>query len=253
MTSRIWLRVCAAAAAVLLPLGATSQARAGEAYYLLMFASQTIPNEPDYSHTYATFVRATWPGDCPPKAPITLETVTISWLPQELPVRTYKLRPECGRNYGLHETIQYALANNCRVSLWGPFQIEPELYYRAVKQYGVLNSGQVRYKAIDTGYRTDHVSNCIHAVTSVRTGYRVRVLSSWFGETASFIVLKELEPWVLDRCTTHPWVGTALGLDNYPIIYREWEAPKSGAFFGPIYRALGGERNLAPSYGPPVR
>ena len=38
-------------------------AHAGEDYYLLMFASQRIPNNPNYAHTFATFVRATWEGD----------------------------------------------------------------------------------------------------------------------------------------------------------------------------------------------
>jgi hypothetical protein len=32
-------------------------------------------------------------------------------------------------------------------------------------QLALLNSGQVRYKAADTGYRTNRVSNCTHAVS----------------------------------------------------------------------------------------
>ena len=41
-------------------------ARAGEAHYVIVFGSQQIPNRPNYAHTFATFVRATWPGDGPP-------------------------------------------------------------------------------------------------------------------------------------------------------------------------------------------
>src|SRR5947207_11522672 len=122
-------------------------AHAGEASYLLMFGSQRIPNNPDYAHSFATFVRASWPGDapCPPVGAL-LEAHTISWLPQKLPVRACALLPECGRNYGLHETIQDALCERERVSVWGAYLIEPELFCRAVRQVGLLNSGRVRYK-----------------------------------------------------------------------------------------------------------
>ena len=62
-------------------------ATAGEDYFLLMFGSQQIPNDPNYSHSFATFVRVSWPGDGPmPKNP-TIEEHTISWLPENMRVR----------------------------------------------------------------------------------------------------------------------------------------------------------------------
>ena len=97
--------------ALALLLAGPPAAWAGEAYYLLMFGAQRIPNNPDDSHSFATFVRATWPGDGPcPGSPPCLEAHTISWLPRNLEVRTLALLPECGHNFGLHETLRHVLA-----------------------------------------------------------------------------------------------------------------------------------------------
>jgi hypothetical protein len=139
------------------------------------------------------------------------------------------------------------------VSLWGPYQIEPDLYGRALKQIGLLESGQVQYKANDAWHRADRVSNCIHAVSTVADGPWLRVLSPGWGETASYVVLRRLLPWVIDCDHVHPWVGSALGLDAYPLIYRDLEPPRSGAILGPVYRLRGGERELQATYGPPLR
>jgi hypothetical protein len=244
--------VAASLAALLVCLGAGG-AHAGEAYYLLMFGSQRVPANPNYSHTFATFVRAKWVGDGPCPNNPTLEAHTISWLPQSLVIKAWKLRPECGANFELQTTLDYALDNQERVSLWGPYQVEGDLYQRALQQLALLASGQVQYKANDVGHRSDRVSNCIHAVSSVAEGTRLRVATPGWGQTASFAVLGRFRPWVIDKRQVHAWVGSALGLDEYPIIYRDWAPPLSGGIIGPIYRALGGERNLRPTYGPPLR
>jgi hypothetical protein len=238
-------------AGVLLVLVLTRPARAGEACYLLMFASQRVPNEAAHAHTFATFVRASWPEDepCPP-SPF-LETHTISWLPSSLVIRPRALRPEEGHNFDLDETLRIALDDGARVSLWDPYQIEPELYARARRQIELLKSGQVLFKSVDSGHRTDHASNCIHAVGSIAQGHRLRVASPGWGEPASYAVLSRLLPWVIDPGCVHAWVGSALGLDAYPIIYRDRSHPRSGAVLGPVYRLLGGERDLHATYGPP--
>ena len=107
-------------------------------------------------------------------------------------------------------------------------------------------------EAVDSGRPTDKVSNCIHALSSVVDGYRLRVASPGWGEVASYAILKRMDPYIVNCNQVHPWVGSALGLDQYPIIYRDWQAPRSGGIIvGPINRLLGGDRNLQPSYGPP--
>jgi hypothetical protein len=241
-----------AVTAVALVLYCAAPARAGEAYFVMVFGSQQTPNNPNYSHTWATFVRAT--GEGPGPQGYRLEAHTISWLPENLIVRTRALLPECGRNFDLHATTRYALANDERVSLWGPYQIDPELYGRALKQIDLLESGQVRYKAVDTGYRSDRVSNCIHAVSSIAEGHRLRIASPLWGQTASYFVTRELQPWIID-CDQRKfeWVGTALGLDWYPIIYRDLENPRSGTFRSAVQRAFGINNMPAATYGPPPR
>lgn len=203
-----WLWLVAAFTILACPIAAQDR------YYLLMFASQRIPRNPNYAHTFATLVRAS-----PDRA--VHEVRTISWLPAEFPIRIQALRPQPGRNYELHETIRIALRDGARVSLWGPYEIDPQLWRRAEKQVARLESGAVRYKANDGFFRDDEVSNCIHAVSELSEGPRLHVLSPGWGDTASHFVLESFMPWVTDRQRTHDWVGTALGLDAYPIAYRQ--------------------------------
>jgi hypothetical protein len=214
--------------------------QAQEAYYVLVFGSQRLPNNPDYSHSFATFVRAAWsrPAGTPPQ----LEVHTISWLPRDGPIRAFALLPECGQNLDLPTTLRYALAEGERISLWGPYQIRPELYQRALVQIQLLESGKVRYKANDIGYPTNRVSNCIHAVSSLVEGHRLHVVIPSWGETASYYIQQELRPWIIEPCRTHLWVAAALGLDSYPIIYRQPdEHPYSGLLRAPLHRLLSGE------------
>ncbi len=234
-------------------LGISSGATAGEMHYLLMFGSQRVPNTPNYTHTWATFVKATWPGDEPCPVNPTLESHTISWLPCNGIVRIRALFPEPGRNFGFEETLNWCVKNEMRISVWGAYRIERELYCRALKQIELLNSGQVRYKAVDSGRSTDRVSNCTHAVSSLTQGNRLRVASPGWGESASYFTLQELKPWICDVGCSHAWVGSALGLDAWPIIYRDYRNPRSNAVIGWLYRALGGESELQATYGPPAR
>jgi hypothetical protein len=232
-------------------LATSTKAIGGESYFLLMYGAQRKCPTPNYTHTWATFVRATWQGDGPCPVNAVLQETTISWLPVTGKVRDTALCPEAGRNYGLDETIAWCYQNEMRISLWGAYQIQPELHNAAVRQKALLDSGRVRYKAIDTGYSTDKVSNCIHAVSSVVEGSRLRVISPGWGETASFLVLQKLEPMIVEPGVIHGWVSSALGLDQYPIIYRDFTNPRSGAFQGPVNRLFGGENNLKATLGRP--
>lgn len=48
--------------------------------------------------------------------------------------------------------------------------------------------------------------------------------SSCFGESASRFVLRELRrrEIIVNTDQTHDWLNTALGLDSYPIIHRQY-------------------------------
>lgn len=220
-------------------LGVPHGAHAEEFYYLLMFGAQRDAMQPQYAHTFATFVKATGQGPC--LANYHLETHTISWLPATLNIRLFARRAECGRNVGLDDTIHWALSNGERVSFWGPYRITPGLYCRALRQCALLDSGHVRYKAIDSFHAADRVSNCIHAVSSVVDGYRLRVLSPEWGETASWYVLRRMEPYIIDVCQVYPCIATKLGLDQYPLVHRCYENPRTGLGWRTI-KTLGGQR-----------
>jgi hypothetical protein len=243
MTARPW--VLATAVVVLLACG--GGLRAGEAYYLLLFGSQQVPDKPEFSHSFATFVRAVWSDGCPP----CLEAHTISWLPRTLQVRPFARAPECGINLDLETTLRWANANGERVSLWGPYQIPREVYLRALKRISVLESGSIVYRAIDWGYSPEQ-ANCIHAISGVLREEPPLVSPVSWGETATFRLLGLFRPWIIEPQLVHPWVGRALGLDAYPLIYRQIdENPRSGLFRAPLSRLLGREPPAQATYGSP--
>jgi hypothetical protein len=198
---------------------AAAPARAGEFCYLMVFGSQSVPTHIKYTHSFATFVRATGQGPCADA--YTLEVRTISWYPASLEVVAAALLPEPGVNLDLHTTLRVVLAHGERVSLWGPYRVDPDLFNRAWHQASLLESGQVRYKAIDSGFPTDRVTNCIHAVLALDEGYRPHLLSPGFGEPASRFITQRLSPWVLDGGARHDWVAARLGLCAYPLVRRD--------------------------------
>jgi hypothetical protein len=199
-------------------------ARGDDRYYVMIFGAQEERPRPKTSHSFATFVKVHC--DQPENALTIVGTHTISWLPSTMVVRNACL-PEAGTNFDLYTTIGWALDNCTRVSMWGPYEICEDLYCRALEQIDLLESGQVRYKAVDTGYKSNRVSNCIHAVSSLAGGYRLRVVSPEWGDTASWYLTRRLDRWYINPEEKHLWISSALGLDQYPIVYREFENPRS--------------------------
>jgi len=217
--SRLWL-------VLLLFFACTGTAGAGEFYYVMVFGSQRDGPTMNYSHTWATFVKAT---ETRPHGFI-LEAHTISWLPENGMIRVGALLPEDGRNFDLINTLNWASDTGQRISMWGPFQIAAELFERALTQEKLLESGEVRYKAIDTGRRSDRVSNCIHAVAAVTDGHRLRVTSLQWGETASALIAEEMEPWLINPGLTHEWVVSSLGVGRYSVFRRNLDTPRRSFF-----------------------
>lgn len=215
---------------VLILPAAAGTAHAEDYYFLMVFGAQEDFPRPNQSHTFATFVHATAEGPCPEWFTI-VECHTISWLAETMVVRTLAPCAEPGANFELHESIRWALSTCQRVSLWGPYQIEKDLYLRALRQIDVLESGRVRYKVIDLGRRIIRVSNCRHAVSGVVGTYRRRVCTLKYGETASYIVTRRMQPWIIDTEHRHDWLASALCLDQYPIIHRDLVNPHSSLFW----------------------
>jgi hypothetical protein len=214
---------------VLLPLllasvGWESNARTDERYYIVIFGSQSTPRLPRYTHTWATFLKAS--GACQDSSTFHIDEVfTISWLPANLEVRSLRLRAQQGVNLDLGATLAYVLEHE-HVSEWGPFQISPRLYYRALERKAELASGCVKYKAIDPNFgpRARYVSDCIHAITDIdpeydRSYYReVRR----FGEAASHWLAYQFvsRGRFINLGENLDWINQRLGLCNYPIVHR---------------------------------
>src|SRR5207245_2376644 len=125
-----------------------SSGLASEYYFVTVFASQRRLKQPEHAHSFAVFVRLR--GEGCDLSKYQMEYFTISWLPATLDVRLFTLQPQEGVNLELHETIVWALDDRQIVSYWGPYQITPDFYARAYRGAAVLNSGAVRYKAVDS-------------------------------------------------------------------------------------------------------
>jgi hypothetical protein len=197
-------------------LAAPPAARAGEFYYLIVFGSQRPSGRPKYTHTFATFVKATGEGPCADA--YRLECCTISWLPATGRVSLWRLGSEAGVNFDLYGTLRLLASQKQRVSMWGPFRIDRELYDRACVQAARLQAGGMRYKAIDLGLRTWRASNCIHAVSDMDDdAWLLYAGPTRRGAGAGPAVLDHLRRWLIEPSRTHPWVADRLGLLPCPV------------------------------------
>jgi hypothetical protein len=196
-----------------------------DTFYAVVFGSQSKPQRPKFSHSWATFVRIPGP-DCGPPAPDAgpLEFFTISWYAATLELHPNRLLPEPGCNLELHRTFQIVLSNCENIGAWGPFQIKPELYCLAAKHAQRLNNRELQYKTIDVAHNPNRVSNCIHALTVfVPDRRKVRIGRTNFGEVASYYVADNYEDLIICPNQVHCWIADLLGLGQYPIKWRRLE------------------------------
>jgi hypothetical protein len=195
----------------------TSRAMSAEFYYVLIFGSQSSPKLLRYTHTWATFVKATGEGSDP--AGYTLEAHTISWLPATLDVRVWAARPETGVNLPLEQSLQAVYARGENVNLWGPFQIGPQVWNRSLEIRQILESGTVQYRAI-SGPMNLLISDCIHAVAAVDPEFgRGHYPLIRIGKPASRYAARQLKlrGQYDNTSVDHSWLIPRLGLQQYPI------------------------------------
>ena len=205
---------------------------AQEAYYMAVFAYDGPGDRARDAHTFATFAKARWCDGA-----WLVDSFTISWLPCNGVVHPGRVLPEAGHNFDLATTLRMAYAAGNRVSMWGPYQIQLELYQRALAQKARLESGAVTYKAVDTGWPDSRVSNCIHAVSDVAgQSPPLRLASPAWGDTASYLTTLHLLPWVINPCRLHDWVFQAWQLGCFPI--RRYDLREGNPEVGPVRRVL---------------
>ena len=189
-------------------------------YYFVLFGGQSIPYRPRTAHTFAAFVKTTPVSD----GTILIDSFTISWLPATGDVRPWKLRAEKGRNFTLEDTFAQAEANHARVSMWGPFEIDAAWYEKASAQSQRLESGEVRYRVIDSFRLRNDVQHCVHAVTSADTTRQWRLQPVvQVGEPGTSRLAAEYlrKHAFIGGATTHDWLIPVVGLDRFPVIRRQ--------------------------------
>lgn len=131
-------------------------ARADE-YVVTVFAAEAVPFEPKKTHTFVAAHRIPGGGGA-------VETHWISWFPECRRVRGLTLAPERGTNLSLEETFRHCRDQQMRVSVWGPYRADKELFERIKAQRAKLESGKVLYKPTDNFYPSDVACNCYHAI-----------------------------------------------------------------------------------------
>jgi hypothetical protein len=202
--------------AVLWLLPAAHAVAAEDAYFVIVFGAQRpLIKDPRYSHSFAAFAHLTPDGR--------LETFTISWLPRTAEIHPLWIEPEEGCNFDLCATLRWCRDNRMVVACWGPYQIHPDLWRRALWQKWRLESGQVLYKAFDDGSFDGRVSNCVHAISFITRNPgderpKVIVAPANWGESGSYWIALALRPWFLEPCCTHDWLFPYLGLNANALI-----------------------------------
>ena len=204
---------------------ALNYAEPGERFYVIVFASQSVPRLPAYSHTWATVVRTVDQADGPP---CLAEQHTISWLPASLDIQPLYLHPVPPVNLGLHETVAYAQSNGERVSMWGPYECRPSFFHRFLIQKAFLESGAIGYQGDDNNgeaARTGDGCCCIHAITDMDPEYgRANYPLVWYGDPASEHIVDRFAERgsLLHPEVEHDWLIEALGLESYRIVRRHY-------------------------------
>lgn len=186
-----------------------------DSYYMVIFSEQPHGGaNPWVSHTFATFIRA---GSTGAGRRTALEVHTISWLAATGNIRLFRTA-EPGRNFSLRYSLERALAPGLRISRWGPYRIEPELYHRALIQIDRLESGQVLWKALDRDQRLC-AFNCFHAIADLDSDRGLLRTGCAWGDHATWLVVQHLTRWIIEPEPDES-VWSLLGLDDYPIVPR---------------------------------
>lgn len=190
------------------PRLARQVAREPERYFVTFYAAQRSNREPQTTHSFAVFIRATSADD----GELRCESFTISWMPASGAIRLLA-PPEPGKNYTLKETLAWAERLGLRTKSFGPFEITKEIHDRAVDQKTRLESGAVQYKALDRRFRPDSAINCIHALSDVIPGALLNSGSA-AGEAATAMIVSHYRPHLMEPDQTHAWVLRAAGLSR---------------------------------------
>lgn len=195
--------------------GTAAPALAQERYFVMVFGAQRSIATPQYTHSWAIFVRTCGPdlADAP------LETLTISWLSARKVVDIKRLSPEPGANLDNDTTMTWCCANRMHTSMWGPYEITACLWERAKRRVERLESGNVEYRALDSGRPYDGHCNCIHAIAHPELTGKIReafVTALAWGENASRLIALALRDQMIEPDKTYPVLADRI-LGDWPV------------------------------------
>lgn len=184
---------------------------------MFVFASQSTPKMPKYSHTFAVMLRV--------QGTAVADVSTISWMPADLQIKPLRLSVEPGINEPYQATFQRLLGEGRqRISLWGPFEAAPVLYERFVAQKSFLESGAFGYQCIDClgeAKFNRNGGNCMHALKPLH-GFAWGDVLERYGDAAGEFISRAL---IRDGLAV-PFPVAAegpldtLGIASLPIVHR---------------------------------
>lgn len=189
---------------------------------MLLFGGIAEHLRPKTAHTWATFVKACHSSDT-----LVLETFTISWLPVDMPVKPLRLRPVHGRNYSLEETMRLYTTGKHEIGLWGPYEIREYWYQEAALRKANLDSGCVKYRALEReGRRTNgsdqkhEIAHCVHAIS--RTNEELRAASRpvfAYGELITSRLAEKIHETglLVNPDVRHDWLLPALNIETHSL------------------------------------
>jgi hypothetical protein len=197
--------------------------KSADRHYVLVFSAQAEPNLVRRSHSFAVFVLA---NDSVAGANgKQIETHCISWMPKSLSIQPFHMLPEPGVNLDMNATLDWARSVHSRVSMWGPFAIQKELYEKAVVREGQLESGIVQYLCMDRRYRNEFACNCIHAISDMDRKEPMLDSGSSHGKAASETIVNHLRPFVLPSTGPSTWLVDQLDLRSREIQFESGLPP----------------------------
>lgn len=170
-------------------------AHAADDYFATVFAAEAVPFEPQKTHTFVVVHRIPAGG--------IVESHHISWFPQGRRIRGITLRPEPGTNLSLEDTFAHCRDQKMRVSVWGPYRIEPELFGLMKDQRAKLDGGTVRYKPTDNLYPSNVAANCYHAIWQPIAPCRKYSGPFNCGDASGAMTVQLFRKWLIDPCRTH--------------------------------------------------
>jgi hypothetical protein len=136
-------------------------------------------------------------------------------------VKPLCLKSVPGKNYSHEETLAIQAANNGRVSYWGPYEINESRYLNALAQKEFLESGEARYRVLDSFNVNRRIVNCVHALTHADPVIQNRIqpvlrvgetgtsrLVSLYAEAGAFLGPPLREPWLLGSAGAYLYPAT---------------------------------------------